>query len=192
MPLPRHSRALALLALLLSAAPLVACGYGNADSHHDHYYPVPNPLCGDVIEEASIDTDQLLDVEPGDGAGVFIEYEAGGTYQVRTSCDSRDRSDCYWDILVTPLEGAPVLGVAPMDLESDDSVSVGAGNQVRMAVYTSGDFDAFTLQTDAGAGIELDALLDDACGNPYVFWVGDGALRSGAPSNPINLIPSAE
>ena len=38
---------------------------------------------------------------------------------------------------------------------------------------------------------DSDVLLDNACGNRYLFWVGDGALHSGAPSNPIELLPSA-
>jgi hypothetical protein len=57
---------------------------------------------------------------------------------------------------------------------------------------TGQDLDGFSFQTEPGAPIELDVLLDNGPGNRYLFWVGDGALHSGAPSNPIDLIPSAE
>jgi hypothetical protein len=182
--------------LALFAVPLfVACGYGDHTSHHDDswdgYAPNPSPAQGD-IEEAAIDTDELLDVDPGVGAGAFVEYESGGTYHVTTSCDVGQGADCYWDIVVTPLDDAAVSSLSPLDLESDDSVVLGSGNQLRMVAYTGSDFDGFSFQTDPGAAIELDVLLDNAGGNRYLFWVGDGALHSGAPSNPIRLVPSAD
>jgi hypothetical protein len=176
------------------ALPLVACGYGNHSRHHE-YDDDYDPGTGgstQTVEEATIDVDQLLDVEPGDGAGAFIEYETGGHYHVTTSCDVDENGACYWDIVVMPLGDAPVQNVTPLDLESDDSLSFGSGNQLRLVASTGKDFDGFSFHTDAGAAIRVDALLDDAPANPYLFWVGDGALRSGAPSNPIDLVPSAE
>lgn len=187
---PRSSRPL----LVLLAAPLfVACGYGDHDVHHDGGYIPPDstPIQG-TIEQATIDTDQLLDVEPGAGAGAFIEYESGGTYHVTTSCDVGQGGACFWDIVVTPLADAALLNVSALDLESEDSVTIGAGNQIRLVARTDRDFDGFSFQTEPGAAIELDALLDDSAANRFLFWVGDGALHSGAPSNPIDLAPSAE
>ena len=193
--MPRHRRSCPLLAVL--AVPLfVACGYGDHVSNHhgddDHTADPPNNKPPGKIEEATIDVDQLLDVDPGAGAGAFIEYESGGTYHVTTSCDVDQGGECYWDIVVTPLGDAALFGVAPFDLESDDTVTLGTGNQVRLVASTGKDFDGFDFQTDPGAGIEVDVFLDNAPGNRFLFWVGDGALRSGAPTNPIDLVPSAE
>jgi len=184
--------ALALLSLPL----FVACTYG--DHGHDHYYDgyddsnsyAPPPSTD--IEEATIDADQLLDVDPGVGAGAFIEYESGGVYHVTTSCDVASGSDCLWDIVVTPLDSAKIESFAPLDLEKDDSLAFGSGNQLRLVAYTGRDFDGFSFQTDPGAGVQVDALLDDGAANRYIFWVGDGALHSGAPTNPVDLLPSAE
>ncbi len=185
--------------LLLAVPFFVACGYGDHMSQHDdsggygsaNSPSNPAPAQGN-IESATIDTDQLLDVAPGAGAGAFIEYDTGGTYHVTTSCDVGQGNACNWDIIVTPLDNAALLGVAPIDLESDDSVTIGSGNQVRLVALTGRDFDGFTVQTDPGAAIELDALLDNGAANRYLFWVGDGALHSGAPSNPVDLVPSAQ
>jgi hypothetical protein len=181
---------------LLSLPLFVACTYGD---HHDGYYDryddgstyTPPPSSAD-IETATIDTDQLLDVDPGVGAGAFFEYESGGVYHVTTSCDVGSGSDCRWDIVVTPLNDATIQSVAPLDLEKDDSLAFGYGNQLQLVARTGNDFDGFSFQTDPGVGIEVDALLDDGAANRYLFWVGDGALHSGAPSNPVDLIPSAE
>jgi hypothetical protein len=162
------------------------------DGSSDGYPPTQTPTPATNVEEAAIDTDQLLEIQPGDGAGAFIEYETGGFYHVTTSCDVGQGGDCYWDIVVTPLADAALLSVSPFDLEGDDSVVLGSGNQVRLVAKTGKDLDGFSFQTDPGAAIEVDALLDNAAGNRYLFWVGDGALHGGAPSNPIDLVPSAE
>jgi hypothetical protein len=180
---------------LILALPLfTACGYGDHHRYDDYDYDYGSyaPPVSDVIEEATIDADQLLDVDPGVGAGAFFEYESGGTYHVTTSCDVGSGPDCLWDLVVTPLDDAPVHGFAPFDLENDDSLSFGSGNQLRFVAHTGQDFDGFDFQTEPGASIQIDALLDEGLANRYLFWVGDGALHSGAPSNPVNLVPSAE
>jgi hypothetical protein len=189
LPLRFSRPLLALLAVPLFAA----CGYGDHSSHTGQYgsYSPNTSTPQTTIEQAAIDTDQTLDVSPGAGAGAFIEYASGGTYRITTSCDVAQGSNCYWDIVVTPLNNAALLSAAPIALESDDSLTFGANNQLRLVAYTGKDFDGFSFQTDPGAAIELDALLDNGDANRYLFWVGDGALHSGAPSNPIDLVPSA-
>ena len=57
-------------------------------------------------------------MEPGDGAGAFIEYETGGNYHVTTSCDVAQNGECFWDIIVLPLDDASVSNVTPLDLEA--------------------------------------------------------------------------
>jgi len=190
-----------LVALFVSLPLFAACGYGD-NGHHGIYGNGANcsgAYCNGAtnngqgtIEQANIDTDRMLVPKPGAGADVLIEYASGGTYRFSTTCDSNRGNSCYWDILVTPLDGAAVLSVAPVALESDDSVSLGSGNQVRFVAYTAADVDGFTLQTDPGAAVEVDALLDNGAANDLLFWFGDGALNQGAPSNPIDLQPSAD
>ncbi len=191
MPLLRNSSfALALLAVSFSSA----CGYGDSRRGYyedDGYYPDKEQPSG-TIESATIDVDQLLDIEPGEGAGAFIEYESGGTYHVTTSCDVASGVDCLWDIVVTPLNGAPIATIAPFDLEKDDTLTFGEVNRLRLIAYTGDDFDGFSFQTEPGAAVEVDALLDDGAANKFLFWVGDGAVHNGAPSNPVDLVPSAE
>jgi hypothetical protein len=173
------------------ALPLLAGCYGDRVHHHDDGYS-NTPPPSSVIEQATIDTDQTLEFDADSGAGVFIEYQSGGTYRVTTACDTTRHGDCYWDILATPLDGAGIKSATPIDLESgDDSVSF-ASDTLRLVALTGKDFDGFTLQTGPGAVLEVDALLDNAPANHFFFWVGDGALHSGAPSNPLDLVPSED
>lgn len=175
---------------LFVASLLPACTYG--DDRGSGYYPDPGSGGSGTIEQATIDTDQLLDVEPGAGAGVFVEYESGGTYHVTTSCDYASGVACVWDVVVTPLDDEPVSNLSPFDLEKGDTLTLGERNSLRLITSTTDDFDGFSFQTKPGAAIELDAFLDDGPANKYMFWVGDGAVHNGAPSNPVDLVPSAE
>jgi hypothetical protein len=184
-----HRAALGLVTLAAAG-----CGYGNSSGLDDgsgDYPPGDGATCGDV-EHASIDTGALLDVSPGLGAGVFIEYEAGGSYRISTSCRVDELGPCSWDIVVTPLDDAGVESVAPLDLEPEYDAVTTDGVSVQLIASTEDDLDGFTLGTAPGATLRVDALIDGSCGNRYFFWMGDGALHSGAPSNPIDLTPSRE
>lgn len=195
MSLPSHwlrrPLPLALLTLLLEG-----CTYNSHDDNaaDDGYYDgygggSASVACGE-LEESLIDTDEALEVEPGVGAGAFIEYEAGGSYRISTSCEVSEGGPCSWDIVVTPLEGAGIASLAPSGLEQDDALTTD-GTSIQLLATTEDDLDGFTLQTEPGAAIRFDALLDGGCANRYLFWVGDGALHSGAPSNPIDLVPTS-
>jgi hypothetical protein len=185
------------LLIIFGSCLLVACGYGDGDSHHEHrfdgdYWDSDNLYgsCGDA-EAAIIDTDRQLEVEPGVGAGAFIEYEAGGTYRISTACDTATYGEeCSWDIVVSLLDGAELVSMAPLDLELDDTLLFGEAGSVRLLTLTGEDSDGFTLQTEPGASIRFDALLDDGCAERFIFWVGDDALHNGAPSSVLDLTPS--
>jgi hypothetical protein len=165
-----------------------ACGYGDDDAPDDYY---DYGDCGGRIEEATIDTGETLEIDPGVGAGAFLEYEEGGVYRLTTACDTETYGyDCPWDVVLTALDGA-VIAIEPYDLESEDSLAFIEGDSVRLVSVTGTDLDGFTLLTDPGTAVRFDAFLDGACANRYMFWVGDGALHNGAPSNPVDIVPSA-
>jgi len=179
------------LALLASA-----CTYDNGDARRYTDPPSDNSptSCGPAIQ-STIDVDRQIEVQAGEGAGVFIEYTSGGHWQLRTTCDSlKNNVACKWDIIVTPEDGQTFSNVVATDLESTDAVRPFPDDtrSYQLIAETSGDIDGFTFDTAAGAAISVDALIDDQCALPYFFWIGDGALHSGSPSNPVILAPSGE
>lgn len=187
------SRALWLvLPLALSSA---ACTYDNGDAHR---VVVDNggsqvTQCG-TQTNATIDVDETIDPgKPGEGAGVFVEYLSGGHWQVTASCDTlKNDVPCRWDMIVTAEDGAAISNVKRVDLESGDSLTQYDAQSYQFQVVTNADFDGFTFDTPPGAAVLFDTLLADTCVDaaPLFFWVGDGAVHPGAPSNPLALIPS--
>ncbi len=206
-----------------------ACTYDNGDANRVLYGnqtgadggPQASYYSCGTPTQAAIDTDQQIDVDAGQGAGVFIEYATGGHYHVRVSCDTtRSNLACQWQVTVTPAAdqvtpdagqatpdagqatpdagqatpdaGQAIMNVVGEGLEGNDSVTSVAPNGYQLNAYTTTEIDGFTFDTAPGAAVTVAANLDGACATPYYFWVGDGALHQGSPSDPITLTPSSD
>jgi hypothetical protein len=196
----RRALFLGIPLLILSTA----CTYDNGDARR-----IPDGLppgggggtggggdCGpEEPVQTSIDTDAQIETTPGEGAGVFVEYAKGGHWVLRTTCDTlKNAPPCAWDIIVTPEDGRSISNVKPEDLEATDSAKPYPEfpRSYQFIAETEGDIDGITFDTEPQTAVQVDVFLDGACALPYVFWVGDGALHTGAPSNPIVLIPTPE
>src|SRR4051812_26543720 len=97
---------------------LAACGYDNGDAHRAPA-DESSTSCDDsptTPVQTSIDTDGKIPTEPGQTAGVFVEYAAGGHWRLLTTCDTAySGTACAWDIIVTPEDGRSISNVAPVD-----------------------------------------------------------------------------
>jgi hypothetical protein len=179
----RHSK----LALFILPLILVACGYDDDDDDHG----VPPDSCGTGISEARIDVDgAFASVEPGQGAGVYVEYGPEGRWHVFTTCDTAASGyACGWDIYLDAAEGSRIRRFEPDNLEGDDWFSGTGSTSAELVVATGNDVDGLYFETDAGQPLRLGAFLDgyEAC--QYVYWVTAGAVSKGAPTNPIDLLP---
>jgi len=169
--------------------PSSAGGLGNSGGYPSADCPSPS-----TPVQSTIDADRQIEVDAGQGAGVFVEYQTGGHWLLRTSCDTaKSAMPCKWDVIVTPEDKRSISNVVAADLEPGDSVIAYPGDDVsyQLLATTGSDIDGFSFDSDPGAGIRVDAYLDDQCALAFFFWVGDGALHSGSPTNPVDLIPSA-
>jgi hypothetical protein len=173
---------------------VAACTYDNGDAHQALYDNSSGSYysCG-TPTQATIDTDQQLDIDAGQGAGVFIEYATGGHYHVRVACDTALTGlSCSWQVTVTPPAGKAITNLTGEGLEGNDSVASLPPNSVQLNALTTTELDGFTFDTDPGTAVSVEADLDGTCATPYFFWFGNGALHQGSPSDPITLTPSPE
>jgi hypothetical protein len=172
----------------------VGCSYGD-DHHHGWDDGMPTYPSGSIAQ-STIDVDATLtDIQPGQEAGAFIEYRAGGTWRVFTSCDSalldangRQLPPCIWDIFVSPSR-TPLRSVNADGLEPDDLVEVDQGS-AHLVTVTDADFDGMLVEAEPGEPVQVDVWLDDGPAERYVYWVEAGGLNAGAPTNPIDLSPN--
>jgi hypothetical protein len=145
---------------------------------------------GDVVR-AAIDTGAKLQTVAGDGVGAFIEYEQGGRWHVFTTCDTRlSGLPCYFNVIATLPEGASYGGLSEESLESEDGIYEYADG-VELATVTREDVDGMYFDAPAGEVVRFEVYLDDGLDARFIYWVGGGAVHNGAPTNPIDLLPSA-
>ena len=176
---------------------LMSLSVAGCMTNHDGNKDCVGPTCdsyvppGDVAE-SNIDTGATLsEIEPGQGAGAFVEYQAGGKWRVYTACDTAITGyDCPWDIIVSVGSKDQIVKFDPEELETTDYIDWRTARGVRMVATNTLDFDGVSFETNPGATVRVDVYLDDAPAPAYIYWVGDGGLHQGAPSNPIDLIPT--
>jgi hypothetical protein len=176
---------------------LLACG----EPHRLHDRS-QEPVDADVAA-LPIDSGREVELDPGAGVGVSVEYLGGGLWEITTACDTAT-SDvvCRFDVLASIDPGAPgattMTDATGVDLESDDEVDASDPFSLELLFVTSDDLDGVTFMTAPGATVRVSALLYDPGGDPrfdwvndprLIDWVGSGVLQQGAPSNPVDLVP---
>lgn len=134
-----------------------------------------------------IDTGRTLHAAPGEGAGLFVTYAAGGQWSLTWTCDTKlsPGSNCPFEISVGTTEGFFDLEASPSTLVEMD----GAKQSFRIRSTTTTTLESATFRVDPGAPIAISMRLR---GQPYpnlLFFVSNGRLST-APSDPIELVPT--
>ncbi len=191
--------AFALPLLFLAAS----CTYDNGDSNEVLYgrgsVTSLNGLACAADVQSNIDTDRMIDVDAGQGAGLFLEYASGGHYHLRVACDTaRSNTSCHWDIIIDPEAGKTISNATGENLSAADSLTTfpsptdnTALTSYHLVTETTTEVDGMTFDVDPGAAVTVDAYLDGTCAPQFMFWVGDGALHQGASSNPLTVTPTS-
>ncbi|HTV24455.1 MAG TPA: hypothetical protein VMG12_37450 [Polyangiaceae bacterium] len=181
-------------ALGLSALGLTACVEPDMDPYlDDSARPIPG------VVELGIDRGGAVQLEPGEGIAVAVQYGEGGAWEVATACDTaRSGVRCDFDILVSTDESATIDFFDGQNLESTDVVDAPDAYAVSAVLDTGDDTDGFSFTTSPGATVRVSALLYDPSFDSwfewsddprFINWVGDGAVHQGAPTNPVDLTP---
>jgi hypothetical protein len=152
------------------------------------------------VAQVVIDSGGAVELDPGEGVGVVVEYAGDGLWQVTTACDtSITGQQCRFDVLVTGDEsGSELSDPQGVGLESNDSAYSPDPLAVELQFVTGDDLDAATFEASPGASLRVSALLYDPLLDPgfdwtddprLLSWVGHGAVNQGAPTNPVDLTP---
>ncbi|MGK4006345.1 hypothetical protein WMF31_27250 [Sorangium sp. So ce1036] len=200
-------RSLGVWWFLLAGAPLAlgGCIIVDDDGHHDHHgwHDEDDWDNGDDWDDepappdqdpwrVSIDTDALVSSEPGEGVGIFVEYAAGGTWTIWTTCDTNtSRVACSFDLYASVDTSSELFDIAGSELERTDTTRLVDEGIAYLHAETGSDVDAMTFTTTEGAIVRLEAYLDGEPQPRFIYWFGDGVLHEGAPSNPIDFEPTS-
>lgn len=145
-----------------------------------------------------IDTDATMSLEPGEGVGVLVQYAQGGKWKVTTSCDTKiSGAFCHFMILMQLPEGAVFTNVYGEDFESRaydesnwDSYSLDVLGNLEFNARTQLDFDTLHFEAPEGETVRFSVMLDGEPEGRYFYWIANGVVHNGAPTNPIDLVPT--
>lgn len=167
------------------------CYYEN-DDDTEYVYVDEGPPQNDRVYNEPIEPGETMTTTPGDGAGVFIEYLGDGQWHVFVACDTNESGyACAWDVLALAPTGVRISNIEGDQLEGSDQIyTLGGSGSAGLASDTSYGLDGMYFQTDPGATVRFDVLIDGVRDARYIYWIDSEALHAGAPSNPIDLTPA--
>jgi hypothetical protein len=192
-PSHRCSPALAVIVALLAGAS-VSCARSGVDGPTALGAPAIVADGPSRVEVAliTIDTDATVPLSPGRSVGLFVQHAAGGHWNLSTTCDTRlSGQPCAFDIVVSPAPGASFSAVMGLGLSRDDTLDLRPDGSVHLLTSTTYGTDGISFDSDPGATVDLDALLDGVEQPRLVHLVSDGSVVEGVPTNPVTLEPSA-
>jgi uncharacterized membrane protein YgcG len=195
-------RSLTLVALFAAAGVAsTGCDFSGGNGGDGYTGPNTNPT-QTTVAQVAIDADATLAAKGGDGVGVFVEYATGGHWHVFTACDynlpTNQGMPCAFDVFAAALTsthgaGAPGAGLSNAKGESladKDEVSIQGDGTVHLFAETTTGLNGMTFDADPGVTVEVDVYLDNTEDAHFIYWIGDKVLHQGAPSDPLDLVPS--
>jgi hypothetical protein len=191
-PVKLRSQRVWLVLLTAATVGLGGCIIVDDDHHRGDpggVYVDPGPT--EEPKLVSIDTDAAVSAEPGEGVGLFVEYAAGGTWRLSTTCDTNYSGvACGFDVFASVDASSELLDITADDLEGRDQTGLVEEGVVGLHAETASDVDAVSFTTTPGAIVRLETYLDGASQPRFVYWFGDGVLHEGAPTNPLDFEPT--
>jgi hypothetical protein len=149
---------------------------------------------------AIVDTNQTMNASPGDGVGVFVQYQSGGHWDIWWTCDTNKTSEsCSFTLNASVSTGSITNAVGPM-VTTDGGIrgSFSHGDQeVEAVTVTTTEVDGMTFDTPLGATLPIVTVTAWVNGTPsgsFFFFVQDGQINGGYTgmlSDPLMFQPSA-
>jgi hypothetical protein len=144
-----------------------------------------------------VDTNQTMTASPGQGVGVFVQYQSGGHWNVWWTCDTDKTSlDCHFQVIVTVATGT-LTNLATQSIEGGATVSQVNAQQLDAFTTTSTGVDGMTFDTPIETElpvITVNASVDGAQSGSFLFFVQGGKINGGYTktlTNPLQFEPSS-
>lgn len=142
----------------------------------------------------SLDTDQVMNADPGQGVGIFTEYAAGGKWHIWWTCDTAvSQQQC--DVVLAATAATGTIDALNSDQLQGGTVATPDPSRVEARVTTTNQVHGITFTTTPGAVITLEATVGGLTEGPgpnrsFFFFVQNGKINGGYTgrlTNPLQL-----
>ncbi len=164
---------------------LAACVYTHSD-------PNPPPDTNAQPITVVVDTGQTMNVQGGQGVGVFVEYRAGGHWHVYWSCDTA-LSGLACDFQMT-MSGKSIANATPNQFTSSDSLSSSTPDVLVATSHTTTGVSGVDFDATPGADVKIDMNVSGLRDGRFFFFVQNGQVNGnfqGILTDPLIFEPSA-
>jgi hypothetical protein len=180
-----------LLATLTAAASLTGCFVGIDPGPDAVIVTDPTPVVT-AIPDVLVDSGAQMSATPGNGVGLFVQYQGDGRWDLFTTCDTATSgAACNFDVVISAAPGDYFSGVMGTDLSAASDVSMQDDATLRLVTTTDFGTDGVSFDAAAGSTIEVDVLLDGVPQPAFIFAVSGGVVLNGMPSNVVDFTPDA-
>lgn len=195
-------------ALGAAAAAAVACTVSSSTYDEGSWFGdagIPLPVCDECIDAgsarsrpllATVDPNVKMTATPGQGAGIFTEYDTGGHWHIWWTCDTAITGDlCAVDVKVSVATGA-ITNASAAHFGAGDTLTTPATSEAGVAgaiearTTTTFTEEGIFFDTDAGATITLAGAIGGVFSGQFLFWVEGGKVNdgyAGPVSDPLML-----
>jgi hypothetical protein len=142
---------------------------------------------------ATVEPNVTMTAQPGQGVGVFTEYDKGGHWHVWWTCDTALSGDlCAFDVKVSLATGSITHASADHFGTGDvlTSPSMSEPGSLDAQTTTTLSTEGIYFDTDPGATITLTATIGGVLSGQFLFWIENGKIDdgySGPVSDPLML-----
>jgi hypothetical protein len=176
----------------------IACGSDNASSAvgGTPEGPVGSPSARHGVMLVRVETGKTLRATPGEGVGVFVQYESGGHWTVWWTCDSRQSSrTCNYEVDATARSGK-ITNVAGYD---GTTLAPPGGSRSDTPAFpikgsVTNDIQGVTFDTAPGEIIQVKATLDGSSDGSLFYFVDGDKVKDGYHgqlSDPLDFQPTS-
>ncbi|MGH7271615.1 MAG: hypothetical protein ACREJ3_14385 [Polyangiaceae bacterium] len=141
-----------------------------------------------------VDANGTLTVSPGQGVGVFIQYQTGGHWQVSWTCDTAQSTlSCNFQVDISSAT-SPIESAQPQSFASSDTFTQVSGQEIDSTTTTAISTQGVTFDTAPGDEITVDAQIDGQRSGTILFFDQNGQVNggyAGSVADPLILRPSS-
>jgi len=130
-----------------------------------------------------VDTNQTMNVQGGQGVGVFVQYAAGGHWHVFWACDtSLSGLPCDYQLKMT---GTSIANAKTSQFAQTDAIDTATTDQLVATSHVTTGIAGVDFDAQPGTDVKIDLTMSGLRTGEFFFFVQNGQVNGNFPSDKL-------
>jgi hypothetical protein len=130
-----------------------------------------------------VDTNQTMNVQGGQGVGVFVQYTTGGHWHVFWACDTAlSGLPCDYSLTIT---GTSIANAKTSQFEQTDTLDTATSDKLVATTHVTTGIDGVDFDAQPGADMKIDLMMSGLKTGEFFFFVQNGQVNGNFPSDKL-------